>query len=80
MNWASASGGAEGRLRDAICTAYQERGIAPHEWVEPAAESWPIFSRVLDILKDDGGAGPSLRGSGKTLNSPRVGDHGLAGR
>jgi hypothetical protein len=48
----------EGRLRDAICAAYQELGIAPREWVEPTAKSWPIFSRVLDILKDDGGAGP----------------------
>jgi hypothetical protein len=41
----------EGTLRDAISRAYQDCGINPRDWMDPAGVEWPSFDTVLDHLR-----------------------------
>lgn len=42
----------QGLLRDAIAAVYENSGIEPREWIDPASVSWPAFDLVLDRLRD----------------------------
>ncbi len=42
----------QGLLRDAIAAVYENYGIKPREWIDPASVSWPAFDLVLERLRD----------------------------
>lgn len=43
----------EAMLRAAIIDEYKEREIAPRQWIDPEATTWPCFNAVVERLLND---------------------------